>query len=244
MAGPSDPARRGYLIAGHAGSLETGGGAGESRPCFFTRGLVGAGRGDVVEAVTPIVLAGGRGTRLGGVNKALLEIGGRRVIDRLLDALRPLATDEIVVVNNDGSLVGLPGTRVVPDVDPGGGALVGLYSGLRAVRTPLATVTACDMPFVSTPLLRRLLALAADYDAVVPVLAEQPEPLHAVYRRACLPAIEAALAAGRKRVIAFFDRVRVRYVGEAELRAWDPDLRSFLNVNRPEDLAEAERLAR
>ncbi|SRR5579883_425107 len=195
-----------------------------------------------MEAVTPIVLAGGAGTRLGGVNKALVEIGGRPVVDRLLDALRPLA-DDIVLVNNDGSLAGIPGTRIVPDAEPGAGPLMGLYSGLRAVRTPLALAVACDMPFVSTALCRGLVALAADHDAVVPVLGEQPEPLHAVYRVTCVAAIEGALAEGRRRANSFFDTVRVRYVGEDALRAWDPELRSFLNVNRPDDLVRARALA-
>jgi molybdopterin-guanine dinucleotide biosynthesis protein A len=195
-----------------------------------------------VEAVTPVVLAGGQGTRLGGVNKALLEVGGRRVIDRLLDALRPLGTP-IVIVSNDDSLVGLPDTVVVRDVEPRAGALMGLYSGLRVVRTPLATATACDMPFVSTALLRALLALTEGVDAVVPVIGEQPEPLHAVYRPSCVPAIEAALVAGRKRLLSFFEAVQVRYVEETELRRWDPELRSFLNVNRPEDLAHARTLS-
>jgi molybdopterin-guanine dinucleotide biosynthesis protein A len=195
-----------------------------------------------MDAVTPIVLAGGAGTRLGGVNKALMEIGGRRVVDRLLDVLRPLGT-EIVLVNNDGSLAGLAGTRVVPDAEPGAGALMGLYSGLRAVSTPLATATACDMPFVSITLLRALLALADEYDAVVPVLGEQPEPLHAVYRTTCVVAIADALAAGRKRMVSFFDAVRVRYVAEEALRVWDPELRSFLNVNRPADLERARAIA-
>ena len=191
-----------------------------------------------VLAVTPVVLAGGMGTRLGGVNKALLEIGGRRAIDRLLDALRPLGVP-IVIVSNDDGLMGLPDVRVVPDVEPGAGALVGLYSGLREVRTPLATATACDMPFVSTVVLRELLALASDADVVVPVIRGQPEPLHAVYRPSCVPAIERALAAGQKRLISFYEQVRVRKVDEAELRHWDPDLRSFLNINRPEDLERA-----
>ncbi|MBX5490995.1 MAG: molybdenum cofactor guanylyltransferase [Chloroflexi bacterium] len=195
-----------------------------------------------MEAVTPVVLAGGQGTRLGGVNKALLEVGGRRVIDRLLDALRPLGTP-IVIVSNDDSLVGLPDTVVVRDVEPRAGALMGLYSGLRVVRTPLATATACDMPFVSTALLRALLALTEGVDAVVPVIGEQPEPLHAVYRPSCVPAIEAALVAGRKRLLSFFEAVQVRYVEETELRRWDPELRSFLNVNRPEDLAHARTLS-
>ncbi len=194
------------------------------------------------EAVTPVVLAGGAGTRLGGVNKALVEIGGQRVIDRLLAALRPLGP-EIIIVSNDDSLLGLPGTRVVRDVERGGGALMGLYSGLRAVRTPLATATACDMPFVSTAVLEALISLAPGYDAVVPFLGGQAEPLHAVYRTTCVPAIEAALAAGQKRLISFFAPLRIRYVAEAELRRWDPELRSFLNVNRPEDLAHARALA-
>jgi molybdopterin-guanine dinucleotide biosynthesis protein A len=195
-----------------------------------------------VETVTAVVLAGGRGTRLGGVNKALLEIGGRRVIDRLLEAVRPIAIGPIVLVNNDGSLNHLAGTRVVGDVDPGAGALVGLYSGLRVVATPLAVALACDMPFVSTPLLRGLLAEAPQWDAVVPLVGGQPEPLHAIYRQTCIPAIEAALGAGQKRLISFFEAVKVRYVEEEALRAWDPDLRSFLNVNRPDDLARATEL--
>src|SRR5439155_16573145 len=173
---------------------------------------------------------------LGGVNRALLEVGGRRVVDRLLDALRPLGRD-IVIVSNDDSLHGLSGTRVVPDVERGAGALMGLYSGLRAVRTPLATATACDMPFVDTALLQQLVALAEGHDAVVPVLADQPEPLHAVYRATCVTAIADALAAGKKRLIAFFDAVDVRYVPEAQVRGWDPEPRSFLNVNRPGDPA-------
>jgi molybdopterin-guanine dinucleotide biosynthesis protein A len=110
------------------------------------------------------------------------------------------------------------------------------------VATPLAVALACDMPFVSTTLLRGLLAEAREYDAVVPLVGGQPEPLHAIYRQACVPAIEAALEAGQKRLISFFDAVRVRYVDEDALRAWDPDLRSFLNVNRPGDLARAAEL--
>ena len=140
-----------------------------------------------------------------------------------MDVLPPLGA-EIVLVNNDGSLAGIPGTRVVPDAEAGA-ALMGLYSGLRAVATPLATSTACDMPFVSITLLRALLDLADEYDAVVPVIGGRPEPLHAVYRTTCVPAIADALAAGRKRMVGFFDAVRVRYVAEDTLRTWDPELR-------------------
>src|SRR5207302_4800884 len=136
----------------------------------------------------------------------------RRVIDRLLEAVRPIVVDPIVLVNNDGSLDQIAGTRVVGDVEPGAGALVGLYSGLRAVTTPLAVALACDMPFVSTTLLRGLLAEARGWDAVVPLIGGQPEPLYAIYRQTCLPAVEAAPSAGQKRLISFLEAVRVRYV--------------------------------
>jgi molybdopterin-guanine dinucleotide biosynthesis protein A len=197
-----------------------------------------------LDDVTPVVLAGGQGTRLGGVNKALLDVGGRRVIERVLDALLPLAPPDTaaVVVANDDALARVPRVRIVRDVEPRAGALVGLYSGLRAVATPLAVAVACDMPFLCTTLFRHLVSLAEGYDAVVPLL-DEPEPLHAVYRTTCLPAVEAAVASGRKRVISFFDAVRVRYVAEDELRRFDPELRSFSNINTPDDLERARAIA-
>ena len=135
-----------------------------------------------------------------------------------------------------------PAVRVLLEGDSDHHPLCGIVHALRTLEAEAIVVLACDMPFVSTALLRALLAQAAGVDAVVPVIGEQPEPLHAVYRPSCLPAIEAALAAGRKRLLAFFDAVRVRYVPEAELRRWDPELRSFLNVNWPDDLARARAL--
>ena len=194
-------------------------------------------------AVSGIVLAGGRGSRLGGVNKALLEVGGRTNVERVLAALGSLCR-EVVIVANDRELASLRGVRVVLDREPHAGVLPALAEGLASATGELAVVVACDMPFLSAALLDDLVRRAADVDVVIPIVEGRPEPMHAVYRRlACLDAIRAALAAGERRMISFLDRLRVDRVNEADLRALDPELRSFFNTNTPEDLALARALA-
>lgn len=193
--------------------------------------------------VTPIVFAGGLGTRLGGVKKALLEVGGRPIIHRVLEAVGALGR-EVIIVDNDDSLASLPRTRIVPDVQTRAGVLTALYSGLSAATTPLCLVVACDMPFLNGPLLRWLLAQASGYDVVLPVVGGQMEPMHAVYRRQpCLEAVASALARHEKRMVSYLGDVRVRQVPESEMRPIDPGLRSFFNVNTLEDLEQARRWA-
>src|SRR5205823_4148722 len=98
-----------------------------------------------------------------------------------------------------------------------------LLAGLGVARGELCLVVAGDMPFVSGPLLDHLAGLADGYDLVLPIVDGQAEPLHAIYRRAaCLPAIEAALTRGERRMIAFHRDVRVRRVAEEQLRSVDP----------------------
>jgi molybdenum cofactor guanylyltransferase len=194
-------------------------------------------------AISSIIFAGGLGTRLGGTKKALLEIGGRRVIERVIDALRPMG-DEIIVVDNDDSLAHVPGVRIVPDDETRAGVLVALASGLAAATGELCLVVACDMPFLDGDVLRWLVDLAEGHDVVIPVTEGQMDPMHAVYRReVCLNAIRAALARNEKRMISYLKDVRVREVPEEELRAHDPELRSLFNVNTPEDLDRARAIA-
>ncbi len=193
--------------------------------------------------LTAIIFAGGLGTRLGGVKKALLDVGRKPIVQRVLDAVHPLA-EQVIVVDNNQSLAHLPEVEIVPDVETRAGVLTALYSGLSAATTELCLVVACDMPFLDTRLLRWLVDQAPEYDVVIPVVAGQMDPMHAVYRREpCLQAIGRALRRGEKRMIAYLGDVRVRQVGEAELRAIDPELRSLFNVNTPEDLEWARRMA-
>lgn len=193
--------------------------------------------------VSGVIFAGGRATRLGGVNKALLEVGGRPIIERIVDAIGPLVGEQLVLANDD-ALGSRTDVRLVHDPDPHAGVLPALAAGLAAATGELCLAVACDMPFVSRALFERLMALQrdADADVVIPRTADHLEPLHAVYRRApVLAAIRAALDRGERRMISYFPSVRVLEVAAADLAAAGPA--PFFNVNTPEDLARAQRLA-
>lgn len=185
-------------------------------------------------SVAAAVMAGGKSRRMGR-DKAWLDIGdGRPIVRRAIDAVREVA-DEVFLVANDERFASL-GLRVVPDRWPGGGALGGIGTGIGAASHERVLVVACDMPFLRPAMLGHLIERADGVDAVVPRVGGEYETLHALYTKACLAPIERALAAGKMRVVSFFEDVRVRVVDEDELRPFDPDLRCFTNVNTPEDL--------
>src|SRR4051812_22304293 len=155
------------------------------------------------EAVTGVILAGGRASRLGGVDKSALDIDGRPVIERVIAALSPLVERLIAVVNDD-RFDADPRLTVIRDPDPHAGVLPALQAALDATQTPLAIVVACDMPFLHPELLAHLVQSAQDADAVVPVTDGREEPMHAVYRaEPCRLAIASALAREQRRMIAF-----------------------------------------
>jgi len=194
------------------------------------------------DALTVAILAGGRGSRLGGVDKATLVLGSRTILDLILDAVGPLA-QEVIVVANDDRLTGDPRLTVIRDPDPHAGVLPALLAALDAATTPLLLLVACDMPFVSAQVVSMLARLAADHDAVVPDVDGHLQPMLAIYRvEPCRAAIQAAIARGDRRMISFLDDLPTRRVAEVELRAADPELRSFFNVNTPADLDAARAL--
>jgi molybdopterin-guanine dinucleotide biosynthesis protein A len=189
------------------------------------------------DALTVAILAGGRGSRLGGVDKAALDVAGRPLMEHVLATVGPLARD-IIVVANDDRLAGDPRLTLIRDPEPHAGVLPALLAALDAAITPLLFLLACDMPFVERGVIRYLLSRAADTDAVVPHVAGRDQPMHAVYRVAtCRVAVRAALARGDRRMTAFLADVRTCRVSEDELREFDPALRSFVNINTPADLA-------
>ncbi len=191
-----------------------------------------------MEPVSTIIQAGGQSRRM-GTDKALIDYHGRPILAHVIDLMRQLSDDVIVVANRSdvyGPLVAPLGARVVPDYDPPSGPLGGLAAGLAAMTHDLAIVVACDMPLLNLDLLRYLIERAVDFDAVVPLTGDQFEPLHAVYRRTCLAEIQRRLANDERRVISFFQSVRLSAVSEAEWRVIDPAGRSVSNLNTPADL--------
>jgi molybdopterin-guanine dinucleotide biosynthesis protein A len=189
-----------------------------------------------------VVLAGGQSSRLGR-DKSLLNVCGQPLVARIINTLSTLSDDLVVVASDLEPLdaLDLP-ARLVRDEKQSVGALMGLYTGLKVVDHTHALVVACDMPFLNLSLLRYMLPLASGYDIVIPRMNDYLEPLHAVYGKSCLPAIQRLLDQGRRQIIAFFPEVRVRYIEEAEINRFDPQHLSFLNVNTPEDWQEVQRL--
>jgi molybdopterin-guanine dinucleotide biosynthesis protein A len=191
--------------------------------------------------LTVAILAGGRSSRM-GTDKSFVRVLGRPLIEDILAQVTGLGGETLIVTNrpNDYAYLGMP---LFTDVLPDKGALGGLYSALHSASRRHVLCIACDMPFVVPPLLDHLIQLIPEGDAIVPRLAGEAEPFRAVYSRACLGPIRAALDAGRMRVISFFPDVRVRYVDEAEIDRFDPRHLSFFNVNTPADLEQARQLA-
>ena len=187
-------------------------------------------------SVSAAIMAGGKSRRM-GQDKAWIELDGEPLIRRVANVLAQVA-DEVIVVANDPKYQSL-GLRVVPDRYPEGGALGGIATGVRAATHDRVLVAACDMPFLLAEVWRVLLDHRYEADVVIPKIGGELETLHALYTKACVAPMERALAAGKMRVISFFDEVRVQAIEEHELRVADPTLRSFTNVNTPEELASA-----
>ncbi len=178
-----------------------------------------------------------------GTNKALLEFGGARIIDGLLSKIRPLFPETLIIANERDAYADL-GVPVVPDRIPGKGSLGGIYTAVSHSAFPQAFCIACDMPLASPAVIAHLRDLAPGYDVVVPRTAEGYQPLHAVYGKNCLPHMEEMIHADRLKIDRLFPLVRVRTVEETELRALDPTLCCFINVNTREELEAAVRLTR
>ncbi|MGD1993411.1 MAG: molybdenum cofactor guanylyltransferase [Anaerolineae bacterium] len=182
---------------------------------------------------TGVVLAGGHSRRM-GEDKALLELDGQLLIQWVIQRVARVCAEVLVVTGEADRYAGL-GAPVVTDRFPGVGVLGGLHAGLDAASHELILAVGCDMPFLNPDLLRAFVDWVEGWDVAVLRRGEWVDPLHAAYRRTCLPALEAVIEAGRRRVISFFPQVRVRYVTEAEVAAIDPELESFRNVNTPAD---------
>ena len=194
--------------------------------------------------ITSIILAGGRSARL-GANKALQFLDGRSLIQWVVDCLSAFST-EIIIATADGESIPCHSPvpmKTVADSHPGKGPLSGIYSGLMASASSAAIVVGCDMPFLSAGLLRYMLRLSVDSDAVVPVTHKGMEPLCAVYSRRCLLHIERLLAQNRLGVRHLFDLVDVRYVRDEEFDALDPGRLSLFNINSQSDLDRASGMA-
>lgn len=197
-------------------------------------------------ACTGAILAGGNATRYGGRPKGLEHVGGHRIVDRALGALRSVVDDVILVANDPAAGLWLPGVRVGGDLLSNAGSVAGIHAALVHAGGPVLVV-AWDMPFVNVALLRALrdLAESSNADVAVPESGSKRgvEPMCAYYGPSCRGPIEAAVARGDRRIVGFFDDVKVARLDHGEVARFGDPERMFMNVNTPEDLARAERYA-
>ncbi len=192
--------------------------------------------------ISIVLQAGGASRRMGGQDKALLPFADTTLAGYLIEQALGQSEDIFVISNNPGfPRLGLP---VYRDIQPGLGALGGLETALHYAQSEIVMLLACDMPFVHWPVQEMLLGWMQHADVVLPRWKQDEfgEPFRAVYRKGCLGPVQQALAAGERRMISFYDSVRVRIVEPEEIRPLDPQGFNFINSNTPEELAAAEAL--
>jgi molybdopterin-guanine dinucleotide biosynthesis protein A len=189
------------------------------------------------------ILAGGRATRFGGQDKSALVVDGRTIFDRQVDELSQIA-DEILLV---GGTMPAPRRGVTPiaDVMPGCGPLGGLHAALRAARSHVVVIVACDMPYVSAPFLAYLASLAGEpngFIAVVPQTERGYHPLCAAYTRTAIEPIERRLASGRLKMTDLLAEIRLRVVTAHDIGRFGDPHQLLANVNTPAEHESLEAL--
>jgi molybdopterin-guanine dinucleotide biosynthesis protein A len=193
-----------------------------------------------VMPVTGVILAGGKSRRMGR-DKAFLPFGTGMLIERVIEVLRQV-TEDVILITNTPELYQRFGLPMFSDVIPEAGSLGGVYTGLASTKTSYSLCLACDMPFVKPAFLRFLCEMAAAADVVIPRNAEDFQPLCAVYSQACREPIRQKIDAGRLKITGFFDQVRVRVVEGELLTRYDPHDVMFFNANTPEEYEQARRM--
>lgn len=188
-------------------------------------------------AICGLVLAGGQGRRMGGVDKGLQVLRGRPMVEHVIERLRPQVDEVLVNANQNLERYGVYGCPVVPDAVGGfAGPLAGLHAGMKSTRAPLILTVPCDSPFLPLDLAARLRAALEKNraDIAVAKTRDQAHPVFALARTAVLPHLEAFLARGERKIDLWYASLRVVEV------PFDDQEDAFSNINTPQDLARHE----
>jgi len=181
--------------------------------------------------ITGIVLAGGKGTRMGSVDKGLQPLRGKPMVEHVLARLRPQVAEIIINANQNVETYEKLGHRVVRDEIGGfAGPLAGLHAGLKAAAHPLVVTVPCDSPFLPDDLVQRLNAALKDHDLAVAKTGEQPHPVFALMKRPVRESLEAFLAGGGRKIDAWYAALKVIEV------KFDDEADAFRNINTLEEL--------
>lgn len=182
-------------------------------------------------AATAIILAGGFSSRMNKNNKALLKMGGKSLIEIILNQVGVF--EEILIVSNTPEDYAALGVRTVTDIIPQMGPLSGIHSGLTHANNEYSVVVPCDMPFISSQLLLYLAGQAEGYDAVVPKFEDKYQPLCSVYSKTCIDPIRFCLENDLRKITRFYSMIRIKEIPESELRDLGDPHTFFRNINDP-----------
>lgn len=182
------------------------------------------------------VLAGGKSRRM-GTDKSFVLLNGKPLLQHVIERVSKLQVP-IMLIANEREKYAAFGLPIFSDIIPNAGSLGGVYTALQqsSAKHTRTLCVACDMPFLNPTLLRFLIDQSSEYDVVVPSIEGQAQGLHAVYSPSCLPIMKQQIEGGDLTIQHIFQQVKTRFVGEDILRTFDPDLRSFVNLNTPTDL--------
>jgi molybdopterin-guanine dinucleotide biosynthesis protein A len=195
------------------------------------------------QAITGVILAGGLSSRFDGIDKSQLRIGGQRILDRLLEIFSEFF-DDIIIVTNEPLRYLDRDVRIVTDLLPLRSSLTGLYTGLFYARYLHTFMIACDTPFLKREMVKLVIdRIDPETDIVMPHTSAGMEPLCAAYSRKCLRTAEQHLKEKKLKIQLALRSCRMKTISESAIREIDPELISFFNVNKPEDLIKAEELA-
>lgn len=196
-----------------------------------------------------IVLAGGVGKRIGGLDKPLLEIFGVPMLKHVMDAISQVCDEIVVSVGNDQQRIKIENilgdTIVVCDALEGFGPLEGIRQSCRIVSRDLTAIVACDLPLLDAAVIEYLFSNIGQFDGAIPRWPDgKVEPLYSAFRtRRLAAAVEGAIREDKRRIMDALRPLAIRYVPMEELGKIDPGLVSFINVNDEGDLEEAKRIA-
>lgn len=189
--------------------------------------------------MTGIILSGGKNTRI-GFNKAFIKIDNITVIEIIINKLKKIF-EEIIIVTNFPEEYQKFNVKVVKDIIPDKGPLGGLYSGLVNSKSQYSFVVACDMPFLNVELIEFIKNNCSEFDVIVPKHKNGYEPLHAIYSKDCIYHIEKQLGQDNLKITGFFKKVKLKEITEDIIKHFDPDLLSFFNINTKSDYEEVLR---
>src|SRR3989338_115963 len=202
--------------------------------------------------MTGVILAGGKNSRI-GLNKAFLEIGGKKIIDRTIEIYKKIF-DEILIITNTPedyqyltesvilTLNEVKGKnlklKIYTDLIPHRGSLGGIYTGLHYSKSDYAFFAACDMPFLNERVIRHIIKVARDYDIIVPYFKHRLHPLHAVYSKSCLEIFRIMVEKKKLKIKGIFPKFRIKKVTNIP----ETKLPPFFNINTMKDFRQADKM--